>query len=152
MEWATPDDVIRSWIGSDVPTDEEKVGVWIGRAERLIRSHFPTIGDRIGSDEPDLLENVQDVVVSMVTRVFRNPHGYRSMSGQQTTGPYATNDNITFGGNNPGSLELLDSEKDLLRGASGQSGDAFSVDLLAGYEGHSRGPHWWLAHGRQSQW
>ena len=85
MAWATADDVIDSWLGDDVPADVAKVETWIARAERLIRATFPNIQDRIDSgDEPDLQDNVIDVVVAMVTRVFRNPNGYRSMTGQMT--------------------------------------------------------------------
>src|SRR5699024_8868772 len=107
-----PDDVIESWIGDDAPDDEALVQRWIGRAERLIRREFPTIQERINSDtEPDLADTVTDDVVSMVTRIFRNPSGHRSISGQETTGQFSGSNTITFGGNNPGALELLDSER-----------------------------------------
>lgn len=152
MAWATASDVIDSWIGEDTPTDEAKVDLWIARAERLIRSTFPTIRDRIDNDEVDLLDNVKDVVVAMVTRVFRNPQGYRSMSGNQTSGPYSANDTITFGGDNPGALMLTDEEKDLLGGRPAKRGQAFSVDLLAGVEPSLRSPHRWLDLGWGSEW
>ena len=51
MAWATADDVIDSWLGDDVPTDETKVETWIARAERLIRATFPNIQDRIDRSE-----------------------------------------------------------------------------------------------------
>ena len=112
MAWATPDDVIDSWIGDDAPDDDLLIAEWIGRAERLIRREFPSLADRIASGaEPDLAETVNDVVVSMVTRVFRNPSGHRSVSGQETTGQYSGSNTITYGGDNPGALELLDSER-----------------------------------------
>ena len=110
--WATPDDVIDSWIGDEAPTDELLIGKWIGRAERLLRREFPTLGTRIESGlEPDLEETVNDVVVAVVTRVFRNPSGHRSVSGQETTGQFSGSNTITYGGDNPGALELLDSER-----------------------------------------
>lgn len=127
--WATPDDVIDSWIGEDVPTDEGLVGRWIDRAERVIRREFPTIQQRIASElEPDLADTVGDVVVAMVTRIFRNPSGHRSISGQETTGQFSGSNTITFGGDNPGALELLDSERAAL-GAPGlkRGRKAFSV-------------------------
>lgn len=112
MAWATPDDVIDSWIGDDAPDDDLLIAKWIGRAERLIRREFPSLADRIASGaEPDLAETVNDVVVSMVTRVFRNPSGHRSVSGQETTGQFSGSNTITYGGDNPGALELLDSER-----------------------------------------
>ena len=112
MTWATPDDVIDSWIGDDAPDDDLLIAKWIGRAERLIRREFPSLADRIASGaEPDLAETVNDVVVSMVTRVFRNPSGHRSVSGQETTGQFSGSNTITYGGDNPGALELLDSER-----------------------------------------
>lgn len=153
MAWATANDVTGAWIGDDVPTDAAKVETWIARAERLIRATFPNIQERIDSGtEPDLEDNIVDVVVAMVTRVFRNPQGYRTMSGQQTAGPYSGNDTITFGGDNPGALALTDDEKALLSGASADKGDAFSVDLLAGYAGSQYGPDYWFTLGRGSQW
>lgn len=110
--WATSDDVIDSWIGDDAPDDPLLVEKWIARAERLIRREFPTINERIVSGlEPDLVETVNDVVVAVVTRVFRNPSGHRSVSGQETTGQFSGSNTITFGGDNPGALELLDSER-----------------------------------------
>lgn len=112
MAWATPDDVIDSWIGDDAPDDDLLIAKWIGRAERLIRREFLSLADRIASGaEPDLAETVNDVVVSMVTRVFRNPSGHRSVSGQETTGQFSGSNTITYGGDNPGALELLDSER-----------------------------------------
>lgn len=82
MSWTTPDDVLGSWIGDDAPDDASLVQRWINRAERLIRREFPEIQDRLDSGgEPDLAETVVDVVSAMVTRVFRNPSGHRSVSG-----------------------------------------------------------------------
>ena len=110
--WATPDDVIDSWIGDDAPDDPLLVEKWIARAERMIRRAFPSIPARIVADaEPDLADTVNDIVVAVVTRVFRNPSGHRSISGQETTGQFSGSNTITFGGDNPGALELLDSER-----------------------------------------
>ena len=110
--WATPDDVIDSWIGDDAPDDPLLVEKWIARAERMIRREFPSIPARIVADaEPDLADTVNDIVVAVVTRVFRNPFGHRSISGQETTGQFSGSNTITFGGDNPGALELLDSER-----------------------------------------
>lgn len=110
--WATSDDVIDSWIGDDAPDDPLLVEKWIARAERMIRREFPSVGARIVSGlEPDLADTVNDVVVAVVTRVFRNPSGHRSVSGQETTGQFSGSNTITYGGDNPGALELLDSER-----------------------------------------
>lgn len=127
--WATSDDVIDSWIGEDAPADEGLVQRWVERAERLIRREFPRLQSRIDSSaEPELEERVVDVVVAMVTRVFRNPSGHRSLSGQGATGPFSGTDTITYGGDNPGALDLLDSERSALSGDdNGTSRRAFSV-------------------------
>lgn len=113
--WATPDDVIDSWIGPDAPEDEALIAQWIGRAERLIRREFPDVQARIDAGlELDLAETVKDVVVAVVSRVFRNPSGHRSVAGQETTGQFSGSNTITYGGDNPGALELLASERSAL--------------------------------------
>lgn len=132
MSWTTPDDVIASWIGDDVPTDTDLIQRWVDRAERLLRREFPDLQDRIDSgDEPDLEATVVDVVAAMVTRVFRNPAGHRSVSGQETTGQFSGSNTITFGGENPGALGLLDEERDALRPPDApRGGQAFSIGVL----------------------
>ena len=140
MAWATPDDVMNAWVGPDAaPDDTDQVALWIARAERRIRAAVPDIQSRIDADEPDLLENAIDVAVAMVTRVYSNPSGHRSISGQETTGQFSGSNTITFGGNNPGALELLDDERDLLSGSSGDAG-AFEVDMMLGSPGPSMVP------------
>ena len=140
MSWTTPDDVLGSWIGDDAPDDALLVQRWIDRAERLIRREFPDLADRVASGlEPDLTDTIVDVVSAMVIRVFRNPSGHRSVSGQETTGQFSGSNTITFGGNNPGALELLDDERDLLSGSSGDAG-AFEVDMMLGSPGPSMVP------------
>ena len=131
MSWTTPDDVIASWIGDDVPTDTGLIQRWVDRAERLLRREFPDLQDRIDSgDEPDLEATVVDVVAAMVTRVFRNPAGHRSVSGQETTGQFSGSNTITFGGDNPGALGLLDEERDALRPPDApRGGQAFSIGV-----------------------
>lgn len=126
--WATAEDVVDSWIGDDVPDDPSLVERWIGRAERMLRREFPRLAERIESGtEPDLKDTTVDVVVAMVTRVFRNPSGHRSISGQGATGPFSGTDTITYGGDNPGALELLDSERAALGTDGGRRRRAFSV-------------------------
>src|SRR5699024_9382526 len=131
MSWTTPDDVLGSWIGDDAPDDAALVQRWIDRAERLIRREFPEIQERLDSgSEPDLTETVVDVVSAMVTRVFRNPSGHRSVSGQETTGQFSGSNTITFGGDNPGALALLDDERDALRPPDAPRSDqAYGVNI-----------------------
>lgn len=127
--WTTPDDVLGGWIGDDAPEDDALVQRWIARAERLIRREFPDLQARLDDEEPDLLDTVRDVVSAMVTRVFRNPNGHRSVSGQETTGQFSGTNTITFGGDHPGALELLDDERAALRGASDTRGKIGTVSL-----------------------
>ena len=131
MVWTTPDDVLGSWIGDDAPEDADLVQRWIGRAERLIRREFPDLADRVASGlEPDLPDTIVDVVSAMVIRVFRNPSGHRSVSGQETTGQFSGSNTITFGGDNPGALGLLDEERDALRPPDApRGGQAFSIGV-----------------------
>lgn len=132
MSWTAPQDIIGSWVGANVPTDEPKLQVWIDRAERLIRKRVPDLQTRLDAEselelpEPDLLNTARDVVIAMVTEVFKNPDGMRSL--QTTTGPFTNS--TTFGGDNPGKLTLSHADENMLAGV--RPGEAFTVDLLAG--------------------
>lgn len=121
--WTTAQDVLDAWIGEDAPTDTALVDIWVGKAERLIRFRVPGIQDRITAAEPDLLENVMDVVTAMVQRVFRNPDGTRQRS--TTTGPFT--ESQTYGGDMPGGLGITDDELLLLAGDANVQQSAFSV-------------------------
>jgi hypothetical protein len=126
--WTTAAEVVAAWIGDDAPTDLVKVDIWVGRAERLVRATIPGIADRIAADpvvEPDLLDNVKDVVTSMVQRVFRNPEGVRTR--QESTGPFSGS--VTLGGDQPGELWLTGDEKARLS-LAGSGGGAFSIDMI----------------------
>jgi len=126
--WTTADEVVAAWIGDDAPTDSAKVDLWIGRAERLLRSRVPGLAPRIIADpivEPDLVDNVKDVVTSMVQRVFRNPEGVRTR--QETTGPFSGS--VTLGGDQPGELWITDDELSRLV-LSGSGRGAFSIDMI----------------------
>lgn len=132
MSWVSPDDVIASWVGASAPADNAKLQIWIDRTERLVRRRVPDLQQRIDDesdlgDTADLLDTTKDVVIAMVTEVFKNPDGKRSL--QTTTGPFS--ENVTFGGDNPGKLAFLPEYEDLLSGVN--PGEAFVVDMIAGH-------------------
>jgi len=125
--WTTATEVVDAWIGDDAPADLAKVDLWVGRAERLLRAKVPGLTLRIGADpaESDLLDNVKDVVTSMVQRVFRNPEGVRTR--QETTGPFSGS--VTLGGDQPGELWVTDDE--LARvSLAGSNRGAFTIDTI----------------------
>lgn len=130
MSWTQPDDVIDSWIGEDAPTDTVLVLLWIAKAEREIRARIPDLQARLDAEaeliipSTDLLETTKDVVVSMVTRVFRNPEGIRQVNS--TTGPFT--DSKTYGGDTPGGLALTADELEKLTDSSASG--AFTIDMI----------------------
>lgn len=127
-DWTTPAEVVAAWIGDDAPTDMAKVDYWAARAERMLRSRVPSLDPRMAANppvEPDLLENVKDVVISMVQRVFRNPEGVRTR--QETTGPFSGS--VTLGGDQPGSLWITDDELALVS-LAGTNRGAFTIDTI----------------------
>lgn len=124
--WATPQDVQNAWIGGDAPTDTVGLETWIGKAERKLRRAVPDIGSRLTAGEEDLAENVRDVLVAMVTRVFRNPEGIRSTN--ITTGPFS--ENRTYGGDTPGGLVIEADELALLSGDAVRPRKAAAVDMI----------------------
>lgn len=125
--WTTPEELVDAWIGDDEPLDLDKVEIWIGKAERLIRFHIPDLAARVADDTTgELLEDVKDVVTAMVQRVFRNPEGIRQR--QETTGPFTGS--VTFGGDVPGGLALTDDEMLRLSGGGTSTQRAFGISQL----------------------
>lgn len=134
MSWTAPIDVTGAWIGPDpAPSPDALVQTWIDKAERMIRHRVPDIQARItaeGSEAPprtDLLDSAIDVTVAMVTRVFRNPTGTRQASETVGTGPYSGTRSVTYGGDQPGALTLLEEELESLLGVRG---GAFEINLI----------------------
>lgn len=128
MAWTTATEVIAAWIGSDAPSDPALVGVWIEKAERLLRSKVPDLQARLDAgteSEPDLLGNAQDVVTAMVQRVFRNPEGVRQR--QEGSGPFTGS--VTYGGDQPGALWVTDAELATLATAGSGQG-SFTIDMI----------------------
>lgn len=146
MSWTTPDDVADAWIGPDAPSDPVRLQNWIDRAEREIRYRVPDIEERIALEaaevpaRTDLLERAVDVTVAMVTRVFRNPDGTRTVNQSSGTGPFSETVSKTYGGDSPGGLSLTNDELAKLQGR--QSGGAFSIDLLPASSPYAA-PAWW---------
>ena len=126
--WTSAAEVVAAWIGDDAPTDSAKVDYWVGRAERMLRVRVPSLDLRMVADpvtELDLSDNVKDVVISMVQRVFRNPEGVRTR--QETTGPFSGS--VTLGGDQPGSLWITDDELALVS-LAGTNRGAFTIDTI----------------------
>lgn len=147
MSWTTPDDVVDSWIGPDAPTDHMLVQKWIDRAEREIRYRVKDLQARMDAEQelvpPStvLLDLARDVVVAMVTRVFRNPDGTRTVNQSSGTGPFSESVSRTYGGDQPGGLSMTDDELAKLQGL--ESSGAFSIDLLPARS--AVGPLQWLS-------
>jgi len=128
MAWTAAAEVVAAWIGDDAPADTAKVDVWVGKAERLLRSKIPGLTERLAVwpvSEPDLLGNVKDVVTAMVQRVFRNPEGVRQR--QEGSGPFTGS--VTYGGDLPGALWVTDEEIASLTLAS-RKRRAFTIDMI----------------------
>lgn len=148
MSWTTPADVTDSWIGPDAPTDDLLVQRWIERAEREVRYRVPDLQERIDLElievppRTDLQDMAIDVVVSMVSRVFRNPEGFRTVNQSSGTGPFSESQSRTYGGETPGGLAMTDDELAKLQGQSASG--AFSVDLLPSTSAYSSVESaWW---------
>lgn len=131
MSWTTPNDVLDAWIGDDAPSSTTQLQLWIDKAEREARFRVADLQTRIDTEAAlipavtDLLDTTKDVIVAMVTRVFRNPEGIRQTSVGE--GPFS--ESRTYGGNTPGELAMTDSELERLR-VSSAAGRAHSIDLI----------------------
>lgn len=128
--WTASTDVTDAWIGEDAPDETDKIDTWIAKAEREIKYRVTDIQARIDAEaaesppRTDLLETAKDVVVSMVTRVFRNPEGIRQAN--TTTGPFT--ESRTYGGDVPGGLGVTDDE--LAKLSATRSEGAFTVSMI----------------------
>lgn len=134
MSWTDPDDVTDAWIGDDAPDDAEKIQTWIDKAEREIKYRVPDIQTRIDAEaaltppRTDLLETAKDVVVAMVTRVFRNPEGISQRTTTESTGPFSNTDYVSYAGRSlPVGLGLTEDE--LAKLQAKQQG-AFTISLI----------------------
>lgn len=132
--WAGYQDVADRWVGTDVPSDETLVETLLGDAEQIVLAAYPAIQDRIDAGTVPL-ERVTMIVVSMVTRLLRNPEFVRTV--QETVGAFSQS--RTYLGNDSG-LFLTDSETAMLRPSS--RGKAFEVDL--GYRATATGELVWI--------
>lgn len=127
MAWVIAQDVLDAWIGDDAPTDTALVEVWVGKAERLVKTLVPDVQTRIDGDTTgDLLANVEDVVVDAVIRKFRNPEGLRQVT--DNTGPFGGS--RTYGGDEPGALYLTDEDLRKISGGTTGGQRAFTVDTI----------------------
>ncbi len=108
MAWATYQDVLDRWVGSDAPTDNDLITALIGDAEAIILATYPGIQARIDSAALSA-DVVEMVVVRMVTRVLRNPGNLSFW--QQATGPFSQGRNFDTEARD---VWLKDEEKNLL--------------------------------------
>lgn len=120
MSWATPQDILDRWVGSDLPTDLDLVQALINDAEAVILAEYPKIQDRIDDDELSIATVVM-VASRMVSRLLRNPEGLTYW--QQTTGPFGQARNFGTGNSD---IWLTENEISLL--APKSRGKAFEVN------------------------
>lgn len=120
MAWATYQDVLDRWVGSDAPTDNDLITALIGDAEAIILATYPGIQARIDSAALSA-DVVEMVVVRMVTRVLRNPGNLSFW--QQATGPFSQGRNFDTEARD---VWLKDEEKNLLAPTS--RGKAYEVN------------------------
>lgn len=114
-------DVESRWVSGGFNFPDDTVEQLIEDAEDEIKVFL-----QVKTDE-ELLSavprnRVVRVASRMVSRALRNPGGYRSIS--EGTGPYSAS--RMFGGDNPGEIELTESEKSALLGRR-DVGRAFTV-------------------------
>lgn len=120
MTFATFQDVLDRWVGSDQPTDEGLITALLSDAEAIIVATYPGIQARIDGNSLSA-DVVEMVVVRMVTRVLRNPGN--ASYWQQSTGPFSQGRNFAT---DTRDVWLKEEEKTLL--APNTRGKAYEVD------------------------
>uniref|UniRef100_UPI003F498B8C hypothetical protein n=1 Tax=Nocardia suismassiliense TaxID=2077092 RepID=UPI003F498B8C len=138
MVWATAQNVRDRWVGPGAfpaSVTDTHLGTLIADVEDSVRGEFPDIQQRIDDyatppDPPNPraipLARVVKVVCRVILRHLRNPEGMRSKT--MGAGPFSTAN--TYGGDEPGSLYLLDEDRDELAGLGslGSGQKAYTVD------------------------
>lgn len=97
--YATTADIAARWAGYDATEHETRAGVLIGDAEALILDRIPDLAGRIAAGIVSA-NTVKAVVCNVVSRVLRNPGGYRQESDGDYSYTYAP------GANTPGEVAL----------------------------------------------
>lgn len=82
--YASPEDIANRWSGYDETTHSDLAVTLIGDAEALILDRIPYLATRIANGVVSE-RTVTAVVADMVTRVLRNPEGFR----EETDGDYS---------------------------------------------------------------
>lgn len=130
LTWATPEDVTGRWIGGEIPATTAQITRLLEDVEDTILSEFADMPTRIaraeGSDTttgPSVPKaRVAKIAARVVIRHLRNPEGQRSR--MDVGGPFTQN--VVFGGDEPGSLDLTDEDRAELGGT--RTGGAFTID------------------------
>lgn len=126
ITWATSAEAKAADIeGSLTGVDDEKITYWLGRAQRAILSAVPDIEARVDSKRV-AADVPKDVQIDLVLEKFANPGGIRTI--QETNGP--TSGSVTFGGDNPGTLELSKRQIRDLLGPARPKGRAGIISMV----------------------
>lgn len=126
IEWATRDDVKAADLDSTLGTSiDSQIDYWLGRAKRAILNAVPDLEARVTTKRV-AIDTPGDVQVDLVLGKFANPGGIRTV--QETNGP--TSGSVTYGGDNPGTLDLSKQQLRDLLGAGKPKGRAGSISMI----------------------
>lgn len=140
MALATVSDVETSLMRELTPTESQYVEPLLERAERMLASRIPDLGD-VGSLDPSRASLFGDVVAEMVARVFRAPDN--GLYRRETEGNYTYDLNLKVAS---GLLDVLPEEWERLGvGSWGQISPEVDGYARSRY-GLGHQPHW------QFQW
>lgn len=126
ITWATKESARAADLdGTLNGVDDAKLDYWLGRAKRAILNAVPDIEARVAAKRV-APETPGDVQVDLVLGKFSNPGGIRTI--QESNGP--TSGSITYGGDNPGTLELSKQQLRDLLGAGRPKGRAGGISMI----------------------
>lgn len=126
IQWAIPDDVTAADLeGVLGKSSTGQIEYWLGRAKRAILSAVPDLEARVASGRV-ASEVPQDVQIDLALGKFANPGGIRTV--QESNGP--TGGSVTYGGDNPGTLELSKQQIRDLLGAVRPKGRAGGISMI----------------------
>ena len=135
--YATPQDVVDPWMGTDKLPEDRVIQAWLNDAETMIFAEFPHLVDNITDDPDGTWESrIKFVEIQLVSQAMRNPDGVRQRS--QTAGTFT--DAVTYGTETiMQAMQITPAHRSILSGGGSKH---VGIDMIPNPETHPLASSW----------